>query len=140
MLNYDTSGFEKQCQGLINIFKDQLTWTWDDRYETVTAQFDIKNKDMVYENIKATMGSTWDNGNAQTAPELVHLIIDYFGGMQSDQQLMTSDPTENDIILCAWWPWSNGQTISIRIGIFAQHLNDEENDELSNLLKGWFNL
>ncbi len=124
MLNYDTSGFEKQCRDLMNVFKDQFTWKWDDRFQTVIAEFDIKDKDLVLENIKSPMGSTWDNENAQTAPELIHLIIDYFGGMQSNQQLFTSDPAADDIILCAWWPWGNGQTISIRIGIFAQSLSD----------------
>ncbi len=140
MLNYDTSGFEKQCKDLMKIFNNQLTWSWDERFETVIAQFDIKDKDLVHDNIKSYMGSTWNNENAQTAPELIHLIIDYFGGMQKGQQLLTSDPTGDDIILCAWWPWGNGQTISIRIGIFAQSLSDSENEELSSLLKAWFKL
>lgn len=45
MLNYDTSGLEKQCHDLFYQFKDHLTWKWDGRFETVLAQFDVQDKD-----------------------------------------------------------------------------------------------
>lgn len=140
MLNYDTSRLEKQCRDLVEMFKNELTWKWDDRFETVLAEFDVKDKDQVHANLKSIMGSIWDDKNAEESPEIVRLVIAYFEGIGPRQLLFTSDPDEDDIILCAWWPWGNDTTISIRIGVYATCLSNEENRELSSLFKGWFGL
>ncbi|MBU1344763.1 MAG: hypothetical protein KKE44_15180 [Proteobacteria bacterium] len=140
MLEYDLSKFEKSCCQLFEVFKNQLTWKWDSRFETVLAEFSVKEKASVQKSIKTHMGTTWDDGNSGNAPETVKMIINCFGGMNPGQQLFTSDPEKDDIVLCAWWPWGNGQTISIRLGVFANTLNDDDNKELTRLFRGWFDL
>ena len=36
------------------------------------------------------------------------------------QLLLTSAPSDGVGIYCAWWPWGNGKTISIRLGVFHE--------------------
>ncbi len=140
MLDYDISALETACKNLFTAFEDQLNWKWDERFETVLAEFNVKEKARITEVIKAHMGDIWDGGNFQQAPELIKLVIDFFGGLHPGQELFTTRTDRDDLLLCAWWPWGNGETISIRLGVFVRSLTDAENKELSHSFKGWFGL
>ncbi len=140
MLKYDTSNLEQQCRGLFERLGNRLTWTWDDRFKTVLAEFNTEDSAFIRINIQNDMNDVWNQENADSAPELIKNIIAYFGGFYPKQQLYTSDADGNDIMMCAWWPWGNGNTISIRIGVYAKSLNGADNDELSRISKGWFGL
>ena len=140
MLNHNTSRIEKSCRELIKSFKKQMSWKWDERFETILAQFSVKEKDVVHKIIKRHMGNIWLDQNKSDAPEIIKPVIEYFGGLEPGQKLYTSALDENGLILCAWWPWGNGRTISIRLSVFADSLNDEDNEELTRMFRGWFDL
>ncbi len=138
MLEYDTSLLEKRCRWIIENLGDQLQWKWDSRFETILAEFNVKDTETIKQKLSRQMDIEWDSKNTGSAPELIHIIIDYFGGLNPDQRLFTSDPDIDGILLCAWWPWGNGKTISIRLAVFADSLSDEENDELTRAFRNWF--
>ena len=140
MFDYDTLRLERQCRGLFEYFQNRLTWAWDERFKTVLAEFDVKDKAFIQTQIKKEMEYIWDDENAEDAPELIQDIISYFGGIAPKQQLFTTDPDGDDILMCACWPRGNGSTISIRIGVYAKSLNGVDNDELSRVSKEWFGL
>ncbi|MFH2091823.1 MAG: hypothetical protein ABIJ31_05615 [Pseudomonadota bacterium] len=140
MLDYDTSKLEKTSRELHKAFENHLIWKWDDRFETVLAEFDAGNQDSIIAIIKTHMGDIWDGGNFQKAPEIIKIVIKFFGGLHPGQELFTTQTDRDDLLLCAWWPWSNGKTISIRLGVFARSLSDEKNKELTQMFKGWFGL
>lgn len=138
MLEYDTSVLEKRCRWIIGSLGGQLNWKWDERFDTILAEFNIKDTEGIRQKLSRQMDIVWDRNNADQAPEPIHIIIDYFGGLHPGQQLFTSDPNIDGILLCAWWPWENGRTVSIRIAVFADSLSDEQNDELVRIFRGWF--
>lgn len=138
MLQYDTSLLENRCRALIDQLGDQLTWKWDNRFETVLAEFPVKATETVKQILSGQMDIVWHQGNTAQAPELIHILVDYFGGLNPGQQMFTSDPEIDGILLCAWWPWGNGKTISIRLAAFADSLSDEENEELTKIFRSWF--
>lgn len=140
MLNYDTSMLEKVSRDLADAFKGLLTWKWDPRFETVLAEFSVSEQEKVIQIIKTHMGDIWDGGNFQQAPEIIKIVIKFFGGIHPGQELFTTQTDRDDLLICAWWPWGNQQTISIRLGVFAQSLNDADNKKLTQMFKGWFNL
>jgi hypothetical protein len=140
MLNYNTTRLEKKCRKLVETFDNQLSWKWDGRFETVLAEFGTQEKESVCKIIKTQMGFKWDNDNVSKAPELVKMIIDFFGGLHEGQQLFTSKIDNGEFLLCAFWPWGDGKTVSIRLGVFADSLGDDENKELTLLFKDWFKL
>lgn len=140
MLDYDTSKLEKISRDLAAAVKDDLTWQWDDRFQTVLAQFNARHEEKITGVIKQRMGDIWDGGNFQQAPEIIQYVIKYFGGIQPGQELFTTRTDQDDLFICAWWPWGNKKMISIRLGVFAKSLNKAENEALTQLLKGWFNL
>lgn len=140
MLDHDTSELENTVRKLYKAFENHLTWKWDERFETVLAEFGTGKKETVVNIIQRYMGDIWDGGNFQKAPEVIKIVINFFGGLHPGQELFTTQTDKDDLLLCAWWPWSNRKTISIRLGVFSQSLGDEDNKELTQLFKGWFGL
>ncbi len=140
MLNYDIARLEKSCSQLLTTLGKRLTWKWDKRFETVLAEFNVADKEKIHQILASHMGETWEKDNAAKAPEVVQVVINYFGGLNQGQALLTSDPDQEGLLLCAWWPWGNGKAISIRLAVFANDLSDEDNDELTRLFRGWFSL
>jgi hypothetical protein len=141
MLNHNTQKIEKSCREVIKSLKNQISWKWDERFETVLAQFSVEEKDKVHKILEQHLGNIWMDKNKNEAPETIKPIIEYFGGLEPNQKLYTSTLDENNLILCAWWPWGNGQTISIRVGVFyAESMNDEEYKSLMQMLRTWFDV
>jgi len=138
MLEYDTSLLKKRCGWIINALGEKMVWKWDDRFDTVLAEFNVKDTEKIKEQLAGQMDIVWDRDNKGDAPEVIHVIIDHFGGLNPDQQLFTSDPDIDGILLCAWWPWGNKETVSIRLAVFADSLSDDENGELTRIFRNWF--
>jgi len=139
MLNYNFT-LEKSCSQLAKTLGETLTWKWDDRFETVLAEFSVNDKEKIHQILTSHMGETWKTENAGMAPKVVQMVINYFGGLNPGQTLLTSDPNQDGLLLCAWWPWGNGKTISIRLAVFADSLGDEDNETLTQLFRGWFGI
>ncbi len=139
MLNYNFT-LEKSCIQLANTLGETLTWKWDERFETVLAEFSVTDKEKIRQILTSHMGETWKTDNADKAPKVVQMVINYFGGLSPGQTLLTSDPNQDGLLLCAWWPWGNGKTISIRLAVFADSLGDEDNEKLTQLFRGWFGI
>ena len=60
MLNYNTTGLEESCRKLMDTLGKKITWKWDERFETVLAEFNVKDKEMIYQSILPHMGKTWN--------------------------------------------------------------------------------
>jgi len=122
----------------INALADQLTWGWDDRFEAVLATCKTKNMHNIQSSIKNHLKTVWDNSNTETAPDPVLDAISHFGGLMPGQLLFTSDSDPDFLLCCAWWPWGDGETISIRVAPLAKKLSDDDQAELNNRLRSRF--
>ncbi len=134
------SGLENDCKELSSAFQGVLSWKWDSRFETVLAEFGANKKDSIRAILERNLSTTWDTSNIGNAPDIVRTINSHLGGLRSGQLLFTSDPNREAFIFCAWWPWGNGKTTSIRIAPSYKKLLDSENAEKIRLFKSWFGL
>lgn len=117
-----------------------MSWKWDDRLEAVLAEFDVEKKDAVHAILEQYFSNTWDKSSIGKAPDPVKKISSALGNLWPGQLLFTSDTDGDTFMFCAWWPWNNGKTISIRIAPFYKKLSDSEKAEKSQKFKGWFGL
>ena len=138
--NKGIPALEDSCKDLMNEFKGVLSWKWDSRFETVLAEFSVEKKDSIHAILKRYFSITWDTSSIKKAPDIVKRINIYLGNLRSGQMLFTTDPNRDDFIFCAWWPWGNGKTISVRIAPFYKKLSDSEKTEKIKLFKSWFGL
>jgi len=135
MENSDQSNI---CQQLSTGFGDLLTWKWDGRFGTLLAEFPLEKKAAVLGILDQYLVSRWDSASIADAPETVKNVKGHLGGLMAGQLLLLSDPEAEPLIYCAWWPWGNGQTISIRVGVFCSGCSDEERKKLTTVFRGWF--
>lgn len=93
-----------------------LSWNWDDRFNAALAQFQIESAEAVGKVLEEHLGTAWDSDTIARAPEKVNVFFTKLGGIMTGQLLFVADLPEERMIFCAWWPWGNGQTVSIRVG------------------------
>jgi hypothetical protein len=139
MQNLNKSALENVCRELLNAFQGMLSWEWDSRFETVLAVFGVDDKDSIRAVLERYLGIIWDSSNIGKAPDIVRMINSNLGGLRSGQLLFTSDSNQ-DAFFCAWWPWGDGKTISIRVAPFYEKLLDSEKTKQTQLLKDWFGI
>lgn len=140
MNNLNSSGPGNICSELSKAFQGVLSWKWDDRFNTVLAEFKVDNKARIHEALERCLDRMWDSATIENAPEAVQAVISRFGGIMPGQLLFTSDPDQDALVFCAWWPWGNGETISIRLAPFYQKPSDSDRDGQTQQFKEWFGI
>lgn len=136
----NNSDLENVCRELAGAFPGILSWQWDSQFETVLAEFGVDNKDRVRATLKRYLGNIWDSSTITEAPDIVQVIISHLGGLMSGQLFFASDPNLEAVIFCAWWPWGDGRTISIRFGPAYQKLSDPHKAAHVKQFRGWFGI
>ena len=126
--------------GLAKAFGGMLTWTWDGRFGTAASEFPAEKKETVLGILEEYLVSRWDSATIAEAPEAAKKVKGHLGGLMSGQLLLLSNPDSEPLAFCAWWPWGNGQTISIRVGLFSGTMDGEQKQALADALKGWFGI
>lgn len=134
------SGLENDCKELLSAFQGVLSWKWDSRFEAALAEFAAGKKESIRAILDRSLRITWDSSNIGNAPDVVREIDNHLGGLRSGQLLLTSDPDREPFIFCAWWPWGDGKTISIRIASSYKKLSDSEKAGEIQLFKEWFGI
>ena len=129
---------EKTCKAFFHQFEELLIWEWDDRFHMVLAILSVKDQQKICAVIEQHFVMTWNNANIGQAPGRVQAIKQNMGGLMATQLLFTSDPDQEDFIYCAWWPWMDGENVSIRLAIENKTLQEDGKEQYLNDFKGWF--
>ncbi len=138
MADQNRTSSEALCGDLAEALVEILEWKWDGRFGTALAEFLLDQKGSVLGILDRYLVSQWDSATIGDAPEVAQKVKRHLGGLMPGQLLFVSDVSDDSPIYCAWWPWGNGQTISIRIGLFSETTNAEEKKALTEALKGRF--
>ena len=110
---------ENKCRCIIEGGKEIFSWSWDDRFMKALSTFQRTDEEIVYSLLESSFFDCWTYKKAKKAPQIIKDIINSAGGMEKDQLIFATDPEEEIILVCNWWPWGNGETISLRIGMFS---------------------
>ena len=137
MHDLDKSEIKTVCKEILTAFQGVVSWNWDNRFGTVLAEFSVDKKDRVHAILNRYFTIGWDISNIDKAPTIVRAIDKHLGGIRSGQLLLNTDPNQDAFVFCAWWPWGDGHSISMRIAPFDKRLSDSEEAELIKQLKGW---
>ena len=108
------SSEEVICSTLFEAFPT-WSWRWDDRFGAVLAEFGAADQVKVRDVLIGLFAAVWDQFTIDTAPDAVQKMKSHFGGLMPGQLLFGSDPGRESFLCCAWWPWANGKTVSLRI-------------------------
>ena len=137
MNNQDQFDNQTICKQLFDKFRGILSWKWDDWTATILAEFSVDKEEDVRAILEKFLPISWDSSNINKAPLIVQTVEKHLGGLRPSQFLFSSHPSSDAIVFCAWWPWGNGKTISLRIAPFDRNLTKPEKDKLIEQLKAW---
>ncbi len=126
------------CKDLSSAFQGVLSWKWDSRFDSVLGEFKRDKEDHVCSILEHNFTSVWDKGIIGSATSIEQATSEHLGGLMSNQLLFTTDPKLGAITFCAWWPWGDGKTISIRIGSSLFILGESDDLETIAAFRAWF--
>ena len=134
------SAYERICRDLLSVSEPVLQWKWDARFDAVLTEFTLDNQEIIQSILENHLPHVWDKSSLDQAPASVQKISTRFGGLMSRQLFFTSAQDADFTILCAWWPWGDGNTISIRLALSYAEPNDSQKSQMIQLSKSCFNL
>ncbi len=125
------------CVSLFESIKPSMNWEWDTRFSTHLAQISGSSSEAAQSDLGTLFKHCWDAKSINSAPPTVARVAKGMGGLRARQSLYSLD-IEGVVIYCAWWPWSVGQTVSVRIGCNADCLSSVDAKTLLQDFQAWF--
>ena len=119
--------------------RELLNWDWDSRFGAVVTSFSKEDEEAVFSMLKKHFDEEYDNNRISAAESNVQRLAGSFGGVRAGQKLFIKKDDDTYIIFGAYWPWGNGTTVSLRIGIKAADNVTASDMELAGMVKSWFN-
>jgi len=115
---------ENRFKIISEIFVDGQ-WEYDNRFTAAAVVFKAENAKEISEKLATVYEQRFDHKTIKKGPKNIKNAAKIFYGINDGQLLLISE-VDDVMIYGAWWPWGNGENITLRIGIFA------DNDSLSN--------
>ena len=92
------------------------------------------------ESLAKSFENRWDIESIHDSPVYVREVVDALAGLRERQFIYTSTPKHEGLILyAAYWPWANGDLISVRVSLLVKGkkpLSSEHQMELLNRTLG----
>ncbi len=112
----------------------QRGWSWDSRVACVSSSFSV---DLESNNRLLALGALPTEFTARSissAPPAYREVCDRAGGLRSGQLFFAGPAVGRIFAYGLWWPWGDGMTISLRVGLGGV----DESHELMNKLRDVF--
>ena len=138
MDNGAEAALESACKNLIQSTADLLQWKWDGRFGAALAEFSVENLAAVQQALDNSFPRVWVTADIGSAPEAAQKMKGSLGGLMAGQRLFTTQPDSELELYAAWWPWGNGERISIRIVAPFRNYAVEDPNQLQQDFKSWF--
>lgn len=137
-LEQELSQAESACSTLVEAGKEQLTWSWDDRFGAALATFSAAQIPAVQELLAPAFADRLTSATLADAGAAAAEIAGAFGGLRGGQALYLSQYGAGVALVGAWWPWGGGDTISLRVKLVLAQGEQEQRDQAPARCRGWF--
>lgn len=92
-------------------------WSWDRRVSCVSSSFVVELESKARAVALATLANEWTPGTVGRAPPALREIAERTGGMRPGQLMFSTTGAGPGFAFALWWPWGDGMTTSLRIGL-----------------------
>lgn len=134
----ELADIELYCKEIIDQTADLLTWQWDENIGAMLSVFDVDRKREAYQIFFDYFAAAWNCDSLNDAPDVVQEVAASLGGIRPGQYLFTSQPDETAMVFAAWWPWGDGQKISLRISMNLGEISNYDRAMFIEEFKTWF--
>lgn len=105
-------------------------WSWDKRFSCVTSSFSSELDARARAAAGVVLTNEWTPTSIQKAPPHVRELSDRTGGIRAGQLVLSSASVGSSFAYCLWWPWGDGMTTSVRIGLGAPNTSQDSLQKL----------
>ena len=105
----------------------QRGWSYDTRFSVVASSFHAELEPKARAAARLALPHEWNAATIANAPAELKKIVELTGGVRASQMVMGGGSvlTPNTVFLYGlWWPWGDGTTTSLRIGIGGGHIRE----------------
>lgn len=92
-------------------------WSWDGRLECIASSFSAMHEQKARAALAEAFPLVWNHTNLGRAPARIQTFAESTGGVRSGQAIMATDAPGGYTAYGLWWPWGDGVSISMRMGI-----------------------
>lgn len=92
-------------------------WTYDRRLKCVASSIPLSDEGAARAAIAGVLPATWSSATLATAPAGVQALAGTCGGLRAAQQLLWGGEADGPGAFGLWWPWGDGTTVTLRIGL-----------------------
>jgi hypothetical protein len=117
------AGPREAWQNLYNVlqtFRGQWPargWSWDSRLFCASSSFSTENEQRARAAVLGSFTVQWSSSSIGKAPTQLRELAERSGGIRSGQLLVATAAQGMPIAFGLWWPWGDGEMISMRVGL-----------------------
>lgn len=108
-------------------------WSWDTRLGCVSSSFGADHEAVARAAATEALPTTWTSTTIVKATPQLREIAERTGGLRSGQLLLSGRPMGRILPFGLWWPWGDGISISLRIGLGGIDTNDDPSQEFRDI-------
>jgi hypothetical protein len=128
------------CAAIVEGGATFFRWEWDDYVGAALAPFPTRDAPAVHALLSKHFAQRWHPETIAGASAAIRALAESFGGLRTGQELFASEPNDGVTLFGCWWPWGNGERVSIRIGLAGAEASDADQGRLREVLRRWFAL
>lgn len=92
-------------------------WSWDGRLQCVSSSFVTELESKARAATATALPTEFTSSTLSRAPSPYRELAERTGGLRPGQMLLVSTPVGHLYAYGLWWPWGDGMTTSLRIGL-----------------------
>jgi hypothetical protein len=100
-------------------------WSWDARLTCVTSSFNVEFEAKARAALTTALSTEWTSATIQRALPPLRDIAERTGGLRAGQFIFTSPSIGPSFAYGLWWPWGDGMTTSLRVGLGGSGVREE---------------
>jgi len=113
------AAWESVFEGLVRLRERWLSpeWTYDRRLRCVASSIPLTEEPAARAVIGDMFPTIWTATTLPEAPEGVRALVTTCGGVRAAQQLLWNGAADGPGAFGLWWPWGDGTTVTLRVGL-----------------------
>lgn len=92
-------------------------WSWDSRLSCVTSSFTTEQEPQARTATTMALQQEWNTATIVRASAQLRDVVERCGGIRQGQLALSTGPIGGLLVFGLWWPWGDGETTSLRVGL-----------------------
>jgi hypothetical protein len=128
---------EKICGKVFGSLPLLYQWQWDEDLHAARITFGEEHAQPVLTTLSTQFHHEWDFSTIEQASPAIAGHFNAAFGLFPGQKAFTHD-SGGITLFAVWWPWGDGDKISLRVGVFYSESSDVDKAEIQKHLIRWF--